>query len=403
MLAEDHYFFREGMRRLLETNPDLEVVAVCEDLDSLLAAVEAERPDVVVTDIRMPPGNLDEGIRASDRLRREHPDIGVVVLSQYLEPAYALALFEAGTERRAYLLKERVHDVGQLVAAIRAVAEGGSVVDPKVVEALVAEKTRREHSPLNELTQRERDVLHEMAEGKNNAGDRGGAASERTHGREGDPLDLPEARSGLGDRSPQTCEGGDLLPERDCRGDTAGREVELTADRGDPLACVRKLVVVDGGDAEELEAKRGTVGPYASADRAAPQGATREVDRLLDLERIPLQVCGFDIERAEGIRQAARGEDRRIDRPGERPHSLECALDLRSQLLEQTARSVRVGVEKLPCELERHHGRGEILLNAVVQRLLDPPALPVEVGEHVERLGPRVGEVSTLLRRDRRA
>jgi DNA-binding NarL/FixJ family response regulator len=169
VLAEDHYLLREGMRRLLETNPDLEVAAVCEDLDSLLAAVEAERPDVVVTDIRMPPGNLDEGIRASDRLRDEHPDVGVVVLSQYLEPAYALALFEAGTERRAYLLKERVHDVGQLVAAIRAVAEGGSVVDPKVVEALVAEKTRREHSPLNELTPRERDVLREMAEGKNNA------------------------------------------------------------------------------------------------------------------------------------------------------------------------------------------------------------------------------------------
>ena len=169
VLAEDHYLLREGMRRLLETDPGLEIAAVCEDLDSLLAAVEDERPDVVVTDIRMPPGNLDEGIRAADRLRVEHPDIGVVVLSQYLEPAYALALFEAGTERRAYLLKERVHDVGQLVAAIRAVAEGGSVVDPKVVEALVAEKTRREHSPLNDLTPRELDVLREMAEGKNNA------------------------------------------------------------------------------------------------------------------------------------------------------------------------------------------------------------------------------------------
>jgi DNA-binding NarL/FixJ family response regulator len=169
VLAEDHYLLREGMRRLLETSPGLEVAAVCGDLDSLLAAIEAERPDVVVTDIRMPPGNLDEGIRASDLLRREHPDVGVVVLSQYLDPAYALALFEGGTERRAYLLKERVHDVGQLVAAIRTVAEGGSVVDPKVVEALVAEKTRREHSPLNELTQREREVLREMAEGKNNA------------------------------------------------------------------------------------------------------------------------------------------------------------------------------------------------------------------------------------------
>jgi DNA-binding NarL/FixJ family response regulator/DNA-binding SARP family transcriptional activator len=169
VLAEDHYLLREGMRRLLETYPDLEVAAVCDDLDSLLAAVEAERPDVVVTDIRMPPGNLDEGIRASDWLRLEHPNIGVVVLSQYLEPAYALALFEKGTERRSYLLKGRVQDVGQLVLAIRAVAEGGSVVDPKVVEALVAEKTRRDNSPLDELTQRERDVLREMAEGKTNA------------------------------------------------------------------------------------------------------------------------------------------------------------------------------------------------------------------------------------------
>src|ERR671931_2045803 len=161
VVADDHLLVREGIRRLLETQPDIEIAAVCDDLDSLLAAVEAERPDVVVTDIRMPPNNLDEGIRAADRLRAEHPDIGVVVLSQYLEPAYALALFEAGTERRAYLLKERVHDLGQLVAAIRAVAEGGSVVDPKVVEALVAEKTRRDHSPLNELTPRELDVLRE--------------------------------------------------------------------------------------------------------------------------------------------------------------------------------------------------------------------------------------------------
>lgn len=169
VLAEDHYLMREGVRRLLATSPDMKVAAVCEDFDSLLAAVDAEQPDVVVTDIRMPPGNRDEGIRASDRLRLEHPSIGVVVLSQYVEPAYARALFEAGSEGRAYLLKERVRDVGQLVAAIRAVAEGGSVVDPKVVEALVGGKAGRD-SPLDELTQRERDVLREMAEGKTNAG-----------------------------------------------------------------------------------------------------------------------------------------------------------------------------------------------------------------------------------------
>src|SRR5206468_969695 len=145
--------------------------------------------------------------------------------------------------------------------------------------------------------------------GEEQRSDRGGAAPERTHGREADPRDLPQARSRLGDRSPQTCEGGDLLPERDCRGDTAGGEVELTADRGDSLARVGEPVALEGGDAEEFEAKRGTVAPHASPGRAAPQGATREVDRLLDLERIPLQVCSLDIERAKGIRQPARGEN----------------------------------------------------------------------------------------------
>jgi DNA-binding NarL/FixJ family response regulator len=168
-LAEDHYLLREGVRRLLESQPELEVVAVCDDLDSLLAAVALERPDVVVTDIRMPPGNLDEGIRAAEQLRTTDPDVGVVVLSQYLEPKYALALFEGGTERRAYLLKERVKDVTQLAAAVAAVAAGGSAIDPKVVEALVETKGRREQSALRELTPRELDVLREMAEGKNNA------------------------------------------------------------------------------------------------------------------------------------------------------------------------------------------------------------------------------------------
>jgi DNA-binding NarL/FixJ family response regulator len=169
VLAEDQYLVREGIRRLLETDADLEVAAVCDDLDSLLAAVDAERPDVVVTDIRMPPGNTDEGIQAAARLRETNPEVGVVVLSQYATPAYVLALLESGSERRAYLLKERVTDLEQLVAAIRAVADGGSVMDPKVVEALVAENARTEGSPLNQLTPRERDVLREMAEGKNNA------------------------------------------------------------------------------------------------------------------------------------------------------------------------------------------------------------------------------------------
>jgi DNA-binding NarL/FixJ family response regulator len=169
VLADDHYLVREGVRRLLETEPEIEVVAACGDLDSLLAAVEDSNPDVVLTDIRMPPSGVDEGIQAAERLRETHPDLGVVVLSQYAEPRYALALLEAGTARRAYLLKERVDDLGQLVGAIRAVAGGGSLIDPKVVEELVAEKARTEASPLNELTPRERDVLREMAEGRNNA------------------------------------------------------------------------------------------------------------------------------------------------------------------------------------------------------------------------------------------
>lgn len=169
VLADDHFLVREGIARLLAGQPDVEVVASCGDLDSLMAAVEAESPDVVLTDIRMPPSETDEGIQAAVRLREAHPEVGVVVLSQYAEPGYALALLDGGSARRAYLLKERVDDVEQLVAAIRAVAEGGSVVDPKVVDVLMADRGRTDSSALDELTPRERDVLREMAEGKNNA------------------------------------------------------------------------------------------------------------------------------------------------------------------------------------------------------------------------------------------
>ena len=169
MIADDHLLVREGVRRLLEADPDLEVAAVCGDLESLLAAVETEHPDVVVTDIRMPPGNTDEGIQAAQRLRTTDPQVGVVVLSQYATPSYALAILEGGSAGRSYLLKERVQEPEHLVSAIRAVADGGSVIDPKVVEALVAEDARGGRSPLKDLSAREGDVLREMAAGKSNA------------------------------------------------------------------------------------------------------------------------------------------------------------------------------------------------------------------------------------------
>ena len=169
VLAEDSYLVREGVRMLIEAEPELELVAVCEDYDGLLDAVEDSKPDVVLSDIRMPPTGTDEGIRAAERLHETHPEIGVVVLSQYVEPQYAMSLFQHGSERRAYLLKERVADLDHLLAAIRAVASGGSMVDPKVVDALVEARSRRHASTLERLTPREQEVLGEIAQGKNNA------------------------------------------------------------------------------------------------------------------------------------------------------------------------------------------------------------------------------------------
>jgi DNA-binding NarL/FixJ family response regulator len=169
VLAEDNYLVREGVSRLLETEKELDLVASCEDLPSLLKAVDEHKPEVVVTDIRMPPTSTDEGIQASEILRESHPDVGVVVLSQYAEPEYALMLLEKGAARRAYLLKERVSEIDQIRDAIMEVAKGGSVIDPKVVEVLVAAKAKAKESPLERLTPRENEILSEMAQGKNNA------------------------------------------------------------------------------------------------------------------------------------------------------------------------------------------------------------------------------------------
>ena len=168
-VADDSLIVREGIAQLLAGHPDIEVVASCQDFDSLIAAVDDERPDVVVTDIRMPPTHTDEGIRLAALLRERHPEVGVVVLSNYAEAGFALALLESGSEGRAYLLKERIHSRTQLAAAIQSVAAGGSVMDPKIVEPLVTAKSRAVRSPLAELTAREREVLSEIAQGRSNA------------------------------------------------------------------------------------------------------------------------------------------------------------------------------------------------------------------------------------------
>jgi DNA-binding NarL/FixJ family response regulator len=168
-IADDSYLIREGVRRLLEKGSEVQVVAVCEDSHMLLEAVERDSVDVVLSDIRMPPFREREGIRVAAELRESHPAIGVVILSQYADPGLALELFESGSEGRAYLLKERIGNREELVAAIQAVANRRSVVDPKIIDLLIAERSHAVASPLDELTAREREVLAEVAAGRSNA------------------------------------------------------------------------------------------------------------------------------------------------------------------------------------------------------------------------------------------
>jgi DNA-binding NarL/FixJ family response regulator len=168
VLGDDSIIVREGVRQLLEGDRTMDVVASAGDVPTLLEVCDAERPDVVVADIRMPPTNTDDGIRLAIELRDRHPDMGVVVLSQFSDPVYALALLDRGSDRRAYLLKERVHNRAELTAAIHAVADGGSMIDPKIVEQLVRTRGAAENSPLSQLTAREREVLTEIAQGKSN-------------------------------------------------------------------------------------------------------------------------------------------------------------------------------------------------------------------------------------------
>jgi DNA-binding NarL/FixJ family response regulator len=168
IFADDSYLLREAIGHLLSTDPRVELLAVCEDGDELRAAVSREAPDVVVTDIRMPPSGDDEGIRIANSLRETHPGVGVVVVSQYADPRYGLALLAEGSDGRAYLLKERLHHRESLLEAIQSVADGGSVVDPKVVEALIASHVQAEQSALAELTPPELEILSAIAQGQSN-------------------------------------------------------------------------------------------------------------------------------------------------------------------------------------------------------------------------------------------
>jgi DNA-binding NarL/FixJ family response regulator len=168
VLAEDNVLLRQGLVRLFEQTDHLSIVAAVGTLAELIEVIDADPPDVVLTDIRMPPTHTDEGIRAATHCREHHPNVGIVVLSQYATPAYAHALFEHGSDGRAYLLKDRVADVDEVVYAIDAVARGGSVVDPKIVDELVSARSRRPRSPLEHLTSREREILSELATGKSN-------------------------------------------------------------------------------------------------------------------------------------------------------------------------------------------------------------------------------------------
>jgi DNA-binding NarL/FixJ family response regulator len=169
VLAEDNSLLRELLRGPMEMAEDLQLVAVCSELEEALSAVEELTPDVVLTDIRMPPDRIDEGIQIARRCRSEHPHVGVVLLSQYVDPAYVRILLDQGAEGRGYLLKERVADIDEIVGAMRTVAAGGSVVDPKVIEVLVRSRSSRRDAGLARLSRREREVLAEMARGESNA------------------------------------------------------------------------------------------------------------------------------------------------------------------------------------------------------------------------------------------
>ena len=194
-IADDSVLVLEGLQQLLGAQPGIEVVASCDDMPSLLRAVEDVRPDVVVSDIRMPPSKTDEGIQVALRLRQDHPEVGVVILSQYAEPRYALKLLETGSKGRAYLLKEHVSDPAQLVSAIESVAAGESVIDPKVVDVLVAAKTRPARTSLAEAHPARAGGPCRDRPRQEQYSNRQVSGAQQTSRREAHPLDLLQARS----------------------------------------------------------------------------------------------------------------------------------------------------------------------------------------------------------------
>jgi DNA-binding NarL/FixJ family response regulator len=221
VLAEDNMLLREGISRLIDANDDLELMEVASDLPELMRVLEAQTPDVVITDIRMPPTGTDEGVRAAAWMRANRPTVGVVILSQYASPAYALALLEHGSAGRAYLLKDRVAATGELAHAIRAVASGGSVIDPLVVEELVRARSAERASPLSELTPRETEILGRDGAGKEQRRDRVGARDLRARGREALQLDLPEVVPDRREGRQPSSEGRADVPQR------AGEELSV--------------------------------------------------------------------------------------------------------------------------------------------------------------------------------
>ena len=211
-LAEDNVLLREGVSRLVAATTDFELVGTASDLPELLAVIERCEPDVVITDIRMPPTGRDEGLQAAAWLREHRPEVGVVVLTQYTAPGYAVALLEHGSAGRAYLLKERVASVEDLVRAVRAVASGGSVIDPLVVDELVKSRSHPRASSLDSLTPRETQILAEMAQGKNNAAIAIGGFGVRAGGGETHQLDLRQAGAERGAGREPPGQGGAAVP-----------------------------------------------------------------------------------------------------------------------------------------------------------------------------------------------